>query len=97
MPHAHARPKAIDNIRFIELHGEAIIYAPHSSTGHYLNRTALFVWKFCDGDHSVAEIVTKLLETFDHTPERYHIEADIQAILTQFKQARLLNCADDTH
>ena len=92
---SNKRPKALQNIRFIELYGEAIIYSPHDSKGHYLNHTAMSVWKCCDGQHTIEDIETKILEIFGSTPERQQIRTDIHEILLQFREAQLLESYED--
>ena len=90
------RPKSLENIRFIELYGEAIVYSPHDSRGHYLNHAAMSVWKCCDGKHTIEDIEIKILEIFSSTPERHQIRTDIHEILLQFRGAGLLKCFEDT-
>jgi Coenzyme PQQ synthesis protein D (PqqD) len=88
-------PKSLENIRFIELYGEAIIYSPHDSRGHYLNHTAMSIWKYCDGKHTIEDIETKILENFSSTPDRQKVHADIREILIQFREAQLLERYED--
>jgi hypothetical protein len=90
-----SRPKSLENIRFIELYGEAIIYSPHDSKGHYLNHTAMSIWKCCDGKHTIEDIERKILENFSSTPDRQKVQADIREILIQFREAQLLERYED--
>jgi Coenzyme PQQ synthesis protein D (PqqD) len=92
---ADSRPKSLENIRFIELYGEAIIYSPHDSKGHYLNHTAMSIWKCCDGKHTIEDIEIKILENFSSAPDHQQIQSDIREILIQFREAQLLECYKD--
>ena len=79
--------KGIENVKFLVLDGEAIIYSPHDSRGYYLNNTANLIWKCCDGKHSLEDIANKILESF--TGEKHQIIRDIEEMLIQFHEAGL--------
>ena len=40
-----------------EMPGEVLVYDLDSNKAHCLNEAAAFVWKYCDGTHSIAEIM----------------------------------------
>ena len=46
------------------IEGEAIVITPHDSTLHTLNQTATFIWDRADGNRTLGQIRTELLETF---------------------------------
>ena len=37
-----------------EIPGEVLVYDLNSNKAHCLNEPAAFVWKYCDGTHSIA-------------------------------------------
>jgi len=82
------RPTGIENIKFLELDGEAIIYSLNNPTGYYLNKTATLIWKCCDGQHSLEDIERKIVEFFEI--ESHPIQDDIAEILLRFDEAKLL-------
>ncbi len=46
-----------------ELAEEILVYDLEMNKAHCLNRTAAFVWKFCDGKNTIADITRLLAET----------------------------------
>ncbi len=81
-------PERIDNVKFLELEGESIIYSPHNPKGHYLNQTATLIWKCCDGKHDVEDMKKKVLELYE--AEKEQVRVDVEEILSNFYEAKLL-------
>lgn len=55
-------PKArVEDLVVQELPEETLVYDLDTNQAHCLNKTAAFVWKYCDGKNSVTDIA-KLLE-----------------------------------
>jgi len=50
-----------ENLVIQETTDEVLVYDLTSNKAHYLNQTAAFVWKSCDGNNSVTDI-TRLIE-----------------------------------
>jgi hypothetical protein len=46
------------------LHGELMLFDSTTSKFFVLNRTMAFLWKHCDGGHSLPELVEKLQQEF---------------------------------
>jgi hypothetical protein len=46
-----------------EMPDEVLVYDLETNKAHCLNRTAAFVWKNCDGENSVADIVSQFEQT----------------------------------
>lgn len=42
-----------------EMPDEVLVYDLETNKAHCLNQTAAFVWKYCDGENSVADIVNQ--------------------------------------
>ena len=47
------------------LQGELMLFDPETPRFFVLNRTMAFVWRRCDGQHTLARLVEKLAEEFD--------------------------------
>ena len=46
-----------------EMPDEVLVYDLETNKAHCLNQTAAFVWKSCDGENSVADIVSQFEQT----------------------------------
>ena len=51
-----------DELVVQELPDEVMVYDLKSHKAHCLNKTAAFIWNHCDGETSVADLVTLLKE-----------------------------------
>ncbi|MFW2367950.1 MAG: PqqD family protein [Desulforhopalus sp.] len=54
---------------------EILLYAISSARGIYLNQTAYLVWELCAQNHSIAEIIAFLQETYPQQKE--YIREDV--------------------
>lgn len=68
---------------------EWMLYDSTQETVHVINKTAEFVWRLCDGSHSVSEIRQKMQDNFDVLDER-KIKEDIEDILKKFSDLGVL-------
>ena len=60
---------------------EIVAYHPTRTVSLYLNDTGALIWELCDGNNSVADIITIL---GNHYPEaREQIERDVKDIIQQ--------------
>jgi len=67
------------SFRVQEMDGETLLYSKVSKRTFYLNESATVIWKLCDGQRSVGEIVELLKETYPDLAEGF--EADVSATL----------------
>jgi len=58
-----------------EIDGELLLYSPESTRSIYMNSTASIIWRLCDGQLTVGEIVELLQEAFPEA--RDSIEQDV--------------------
>src|SRR5262245_30009156 len=81
-------PKARQNQVLAEKVGdELVIYDQERHRAHRLNRTAALVWRNCDGQRAVSDLVALLQQDL-------HAEADEELVLMtldQLEKARLLD------
>lgn len=68
-----------------ELAEEVLIYDSTANTAHCLNRTAAFVWKHCDGQTTVKEMLTCLRKEYPLADE-----AVIWVAIDELRKAGLL-------
>src|SRR5262245_53715966 len=54
-----------DGLLSEELEDELIVYDGGRNRGHCLNRTAAFVWRHADGEHSIADLAAMLRTELD--------------------------------
>jgi len=46
-----------------------LLFNPDTNQIRVLNHTGLFIWKLCDGDHDLANILEALKEEYEGIPE----------------------------
>jgi len=68
---------------------ETLLQVPGREQIYLLNITAGFIWRLCDGQHSLPEIEQAMRSYFLINPDQ-NIMADIEQTLKLFKQAGLL-------
>jgi len=69
------------NIVTREIEGEVILVpvvseAPEMDSIYVLNETSAFIWNLLDGKNSLDEILNRMLDTYDVTPERARKDID---------------------
>jgi len=47
----------------------ALLFNPDTNQIRVMNHTGLFIWKMCDGTHSIADFTTALRETYEDVPD----------------------------
>lgn len=70
------------NVRIEEapLQGELMLFDPDASKFYVLNRTMAFVWRRCDGSHTLPGMLEGLQREFDDVPPS-EAEADVRKAL----------------
>jgi PqqD family protein of HPr-rel-A system len=65
------------------LQGEVMLFDSGAGKFFVLNRTMAYLWRHCDGTHTLEEIASGLLEAFDgaeHTGVRRDLDAALQEL-----------------
>ena len=71
------------------LQGELMLFDPGPSRFYVLNRTMAFVWRHCDGEHSLTRMVEGLATEFRGV-ERAAAEADLVKALEELRRLGLV-------
>ncbi|MEM7195506.1 MAG: PqqD family protein [Pseudomonadota bacterium] len=67
-----------------EIDGELLLYSPSSTRSVYMNSTASIIWRLCDGNQTVQDIVTLLQEAFPEAKDS--IEQDVVDSINLFAE-----------
>ena len=81
-------PKSRDDVTFVELDGEAVVYDELRGAVHHLNVSATIVWSLCDGDTSLDEMSRTIAEAFDLNVD--DVRPQVSEVLDVFGRAGLL-------
>ena len=65
-----------------ELDNELLLYHPTKTTTVYMNETASIIWRLCDGDRTVADIVQLIKESYPEAGTG--VEEDVETTLNVF-------------
>jgi peroxiredoxin len=68
--------------------GSMVIYNPGRQRVLTLNGTAALIWECCDGEQSVASIITEVREVFPSTPG---VERDVRELVSTLRQEGLIS------
>jgi hypothetical protein len=68
---------------------ETVIVDQDSSSLHVVNETALALWELCNGENTVAEMVTAICELFGESAAV--VVRDVEGTLARFDAAGLLS------
>jgi len=61
----------------------AVLFDPDTGDGYGMNPVSVCIWKCLDGNHSFADIVSKVKQEFENTPEK--IEQDVREFLDELE------------
>jgi Coenzyme PQQ synthesis protein D (PqqD) len=81
-------PARREDVEWIELEGEAVLYDPSAHMLHRLNREAAAVWRSCDGSASTGQITCTLEEAYPASRET--IATDVPAVIERLRRLSLL-------
>jgi hypothetical protein len=76
------RPLPTPGYAVEELDGEILLFHPSSETILHTNQTGALVWRLCDGERSVADIVAALTAVYPDAAT--DIAQDVPELLNQF-------------
>jgi len=77
------RPKPVPDFLLENLDGEFLLYHPTMASIFYCNPTASLIWQLCDGQRTIAEIITLLREAYPEASET--LANDVCATLETFQ------------
>lgn len=74
-------PRQNQQFRLEEMEDEHLLYNPLHMKTVYLNPSATLVWRLCDGDRTVQQIIDLLVESYPESKQQ--IPADVRDSVTQ--------------
>ena len=77
-----------DGILSRKLGDEWILYDPEKGSIHIINPMAEFVWRMCDGSHSLDEMEKRVGGTYN-VPEGVTLKRDLENIIQSFAKMGL--------
>jgi uncharacterized protein YaiI (UPF0178 family) len=86
------RLRRADNVICREIDNEIVVITDNGLAVHVLNKTAARIWEMCSGDFGPDEIVAKLCERYDVSPEK--ARADVKNVLAKMMEKGLLKLPD---
>ena len=81
-PQAQGKPLPTTGYAIEELDGELLLFHPSSETILHTNETGAIVWRLCDGQRTVAEIIDVLTAVYPESDA--DIAQDVPDLLAQF-------------
>lgn len=91
MPDDSLTPTPRAGVRFEEMDGEAVVYDRGGKKAIYLSESATVIWKLCDGQRSVGEIVATLAREYPEAATE--IAADVSGAVDRMVAAQVLRLA----
>ena len=71
------------------MEGEGLLYSHEKMTTIYLNESAAAIWRLCDGQRTVAQIVDFLKSAYpDLSPQ---LDGDVCSMIQQFVDREMLD------
>ena len=67
-----------------ELDNELLLYHPSKTTTVYMNETASIIWRLCDGQRTVADIVELIKESYPEAGDG--VGDDVESTLRMFSE-----------
>lgn len=78
------KPLRQPDFRLEKMDNELLLFNPKTTNILYLNETASLIWQLCDGQRSVPDMVTLLIETFPEA--KNSIKQDVEDTVNLFKK-----------
>ena len=82
------KPTTRPDLPFRELKDGGVVYEYRTDTLHSLNATAAYIWVLCDGQHTVAEIITSIKQNYNQFET--DPTGEVIKIIEQFRTLNLL-------
>ena len=83
------RPRRRDDVAYVVVDGEAVLWSVDPEAMHVLNPTASLVWQLLDGDVDIAELAADIAESAGADPTE--VRSDIDTLVSQLTEQRLLS------
>ena len=80
--------KQVEECLLEDMDGELLLYNPINATTLHLNGPSAIVWKLCDGESSVAQIIATVVDAYPEQSDQ--IEEDIVAVIADFVEREFL-------
>ncbi len=77
------KPLRQQDFRLEKMDNELLLFNPKTTNILYLNETASLIWQLCDGQRSVPDMITMLIQTFPEAENS--IKQDVEETITLFK------------
>ena len=77
-----SKPRRKPDYRLEMIDGELLLFHPGDTKILYCNPSASLIWRLCDGQRTVEEITSLLLQAFPEAADT--IPAEVEASLRQF-------------
>lgn len=71
-----------------DMEGECLLYHPGTTTTLHLNQPSVLVWKLCDGEMTVDNIIDALQEAFPEQAEQ--IAGDVEDVIKDLSDKQVL-------
>lgn len=83
------KPKRIPDVETKMLpDGHVVIFSKSSDWAHTITPLAAIAWEYCDGEHSVEQIVERVLEYANG--DSTNLQPEISELLSDFAQSGLV-------
>lgn len=73
-----------------DLGDELLLYRADDTSVHVLNSTGRAIWRLCDGENGMEEIVAHISTSFTCTPD-CDVRDDVAALITALTERHLLS------
>lgn len=83
------KPLKKDGVLERQTGDEWVLYDSDDKSVHVVNATAEFVWRLCDGSHTLGDIAKKMNDAF-LVPEGTDVEKALDKIITTFSDLGIL-------
>jgi Coenzyme PQQ synthesis protein D (PqqD) len=84
MMELESKPRRKTDYRLEVLDGEMVLYHPSETKILYFNQAASLIWLLCDGERTVAEVISLLSDSYPESAGE--IAMDVQTTLQQFEE-----------
>jgi PqqD family protein of HPr-rel-A system len=85
---APLKPKTRDDLTFVDVDDDALVYDPRNHDVHHLNPTGKLVFQLCDGTSSLEETATAIADAFGADPDA--VERDVRGAARELRKLGLL-------
>ena len=83
------KPLKKDGVLASKTLDEWVLYDSEEKSVHFVNATAEFVWRLCDGSHTLSDIAEKMRDEFQ-VPEGTDVEKALDKIIKTFSDLGIL-------